>query len=260
MLDLKGVQRTIIGPFQKLEVEVGSTIAFVSGNVPRLVVREGSQAWDILEGQCLPVTGPKAQVINPFGVAAELMLGFSMLPQIRPPAVDLAARHAAAVQWAVTSPKVSLDAGEAAYSLAYVVAAGRSSYVVEYRPLDLAWTASDTTVLCLSAGRNFASYAPAAPFMRANVGPMDGRHRPDLAVFAGLAGATSFSSWRDRWAEGEAQEPPAIRTATMDSNSLIGARWQMGPGDVLMFRRPPGKGHNVQLVLTDLGASSEDWQ
>lgn len=49
------------------KLESHGTIGYLAGEVPRLVIRAGSDAFDIWEGQCLPYSANSAYICNPFG-------------------------------------------------------------------------------------------------------------------------------------------------------------------------------------------------
>lgn len=65
-------------PFGKLKLETGENIAFLSGDVPRLVLVSGSDACDIYEGQCLPSNANSPYLQNPHSFDVSAVVGFGM--------------------------------------------------------------------------------------------------------------------------------------------------------------------------------------
>lgn len=63
----------------KLKLQAGENIAFLSGEVPRLILISGSDACDIYEGQCLPVEANSPYLQNPHNFEVSVVLGYGMI-------------------------------------------------------------------------------------------------------------------------------------------------------------------------------------
>lgn len=70
LLDIepKKLLRVYLKPGEAWTFAAVGTVCYVAGDVPRLVLREGSTGYDLWEGQSLPVDRNAVQIFNPFHV------------------------------------------------------------------------------------------------------------------------------------------------------------------------------------------------
>lgn len=87
----------------RVQIPADDTVALVSGEVPRLVVRDGSDSFDLWEGQSLPVTGRgrSAYLYNPFQRDVVVYVGFGLPVRFGNSPADIAARHYEKTAWIV---------------------------------------------------------------------------------------------------------------------------------------------------------------
>ena len=64
-----------IPPYGRVKIDVSETVAYINGDVPHLILRAGSDAARLPCGQCLPVDAFYAEIVNPFPVVAEVLIG-----------------------------------------------------------------------------------------------------------------------------------------------------------------------------------------
>lgn len=74
-MQMQSVRRVLLQPDAMLEIDgQGGSIALVDSELPRVVVRCNSHAFDLREGNCLPLDAAKAQIINPYGRAGYVQI------------------------------------------------------------------------------------------------------------------------------------------------------------------------------------------
>lgn len=64
-------------PLGRVKIDGVRSIALVSCEAPRLVIRERSDAFNIFEGQSLPISGPVAEIVNPYPVMISAAVAYN---------------------------------------------------------------------------------------------------------------------------------------------------------------------------------------
>lgn len=99
---MQNVRTFRIPAFGRVEIDSPGTIAFVSGDVPRLVVRDGSDSFDLLEGQSLPVTARTAYLCNPYTRDVVVAVSSGLTVRLGANAPQYDGRHFNKCNWQLT--------------------------------------------------------------------------------------------------------------------------------------------------------------
>lgn len=249
MLSLRGTQQTIIGPHSSLEIDVNTTLAFIMGEVPRLIVREGSDAWEIQEGQSLRVNGPKAQLINPFARSAQFVLGFGYEEQVQTPESWITARHMEKLRNVIVhdTPAAVVDRRTGLF-----IQAKRSNYQLEL----LAEGSFGTRVQLISnAPANMVAAKGAAVFnSTATMVDMYNRPNADIVCAAGTVTDAEITAWLA--AAGHTGE---VRSVSHNTSSSSVLRWIVRPDTAVIITRDVNTAFTVRPCLMDRGLETSEF-
>lgn len=62
-------------PYDELRITGGESVAYLNGGAPHLVLRDGSDAYRLPQGQCVPMRSQSGRIVNPYPRAVECLIG-----------------------------------------------------------------------------------------------------------------------------------------------------------------------------------------
>ncbi len=252
------VKNMLLQPGAFHELDPAETISYIGGGVPRLIVREGSDAWDLWEGQTLPISSAKAQLINPYEKAAEINIAQGMPVRIGVNSARSGTRHSEQLFY---NSRIDVGNGITGRRVGIGFMPKRGRYLVSVSHLlltaDTVANSYRATILN-GASLSFLSAKPEGMMMQVP-SVLDYQNNPNEQIMAVAGDYTDaeFAAWV---AAAGYTGAPASQSVWLFRETT--QRWTIDAGTAVFFSREPGAGssmNNFRFTLEDLGRSASEW-
>lgn len=233
----------------RVRFEGDETIAFLSGEVPRLVIRDGSDAFDIWEGQCLPIEGPSVYIQNPYQRDVVVNIGVDMAASYGVNDLsDFTGRHYQKTTWLMQAGAFAAD-GARRVGVGILPDKGRYEVMAQFSGVtDL------RTTLVAGADPAFMAAKPAGALEGT------GQARDILGPWAnGMMEVSGYFTDADitAWVTSSGFTGQ-LRTYSYD-NLTRELRWTLDRTTALIVSVAPGSTIKGHLLIRELGLDAEEF-
>lgn len=239
-------------PRGKLKLETGENIAFLSGDVPRLVLISGSDACDIYEGQCLPSNANSPYLQNPYNFPVSAVIGFGMMESAAySPAILDSARFYK--RTCFTMGLASTVTSHATLRTGYGWMCKEGKAEINILPTSLGQRSRITILNDASA--DFIAAKPAG-FMDVQASFYDatGAVAPNLVAVAGYFADADITAWI-----AAANYTGRIAQYYTEKSDTIANRFTIDAKTAVFISRDPAVTHIAAAYALDLGRNAEDF-
>lgn len=190
-LETSGIEKVFLQPFGDVALSPNGSIAYVHGNAAFLSIMENGDTFPIRSGQCLPVWGRDARLINPFSYPVTAFIGRGLPVNLNSQPIDEISGH-------------FQDTHKAAY-LDTVTVAGRKKGIGfiakrgRFRFNNFTMTANDQmeVIQLPNASWRFAALRPAGMLaVDVPVVRMDGTVNTSIIGIAGTFTEAEITTWK----------------------------------------------------------------
>lgn len=237
-----------ISPYGEVRVPAEKTIAYVSGDVPNLYLRDGSDARRLVAGHSIPTHRQYVTVINPYPRAVEVLIGFG-LPIAHPVETGTYtfANNAAITSWRMEYRPAVVTGNN--YILALSIKRGRAAVYFYERTVDY-YTRIIMLPGCGAAPwlqPGFATDAAPAEFYGA-----DGIEDKSIAAVSGTISETELNTYLANF--------PAVQGVRHANWSQATTMYTISSDSALLYVRDPDQAMQMQARAVHLGALVSEYE
>lgn len=247
------IKNVLLQPRQFFEIDASESISLISGGIPRVIVRAASHAFDLIEGQTLPVPGVKAQIINPFSQAAWVNIAQGLPLRISATNGSRSGtRHEEQTGYFCRMPSGASDPAKR-IGIGFMATKGR--YLITPTHQNIASENYRVTVL---NGADLG-FLPAKPAGVMEEGPfaIDYQNNPakEIVSVGGLYTDADMAAWI-----AAAGYPGVPVSAEVQMFNVTSQRWICDARTAVFFTRAPGLSMtNFRFRLEDMGVEASEY-
>lgn len=232
-----------LAAYSELRLPLTGTVAYMNGDAPHLFLRDGSDAKRLTPGQCIPIDGSFAKLINPFPRPVEVLIARGLPISMGPEPFNLTTQQ----EVIVTSNANVGNPGVAGFRF------GTGAWIKRGRALltiyDDMTDGLSQFVFIRGIGQNFLSTKPVG-CMDGGVffGGFDGERDEGISPFGGSYTDAQFTAWM------AAAASSSQLTVTVRQKYPGLQRLMIQPDQAVLYRRPDGAVSAAYLRIQHLGA------
>lgn len=245
----QNVYNVRIPAFGRVQIQSNTTLAYVSGEVPRLVVQQGSDAFDIWERQCLPVNGNVAWLCNPNSSEIFVNIAFGLPTELGTfPFEGSITRHQEKINfW----PSYSTATADAVKRIGYGIMTKRGTAEMWVQSTSL--TFFKATVL-QGARPDFMQFKPAAAFNQTcSMVTRTGENANNYLMVGGYYDSADITAWIA--ASGYTGTMTEYIVEAFTANN----RFYFGPDTAVFISREPNASGSLKLMVKEYGLAAEEF-
>lgn len=246
--------RTIrLGPYMELRVDAGETIAYINGSAPHLFLRDGSDAYRLPQGQCVPSVANSARLVNPFPRHVECLIGRGLPVQFGSEAAELTAvQRSICYSQGVCIRDVAVDGSK--FGAAFMMPSGRGKAVLWVNDgIDDGQTLAQ---IYSGVSADFLALRPAGFMDQSNIMLFEDGTR-DLAALSIRGTYTDALAATWLAAAGVAGFTNAQRLLTRGNSRQ---QFIISENQAVVIARPVNAASNAAIFIRHLGLDLEDYE